>query len=504
MLYLGIDLGTTYSLVASLNVQGVPTLFPDYHDANEFRTPSVIHVGEEGCLVGYAVEELLEDEPALPHVRFIKLNMGADQPVFTDNRAREWSAEALSALILKKLMKDVEAFTAEDVGGVVIAVPANFSDAQRKATRQAALMAGLPRPQLVEEPVAAATFYGFSEKSTEQTLFVYDLGGGTFDATLLQAADDGLYALATEGTNAIGGKNVDEVIMDQVAEEFARVHGFDPRQDLAASVQLRRFATDAKLKLARPGARQVRKTLVLAGKPLDYLITREHFEQLIDQLVEDTLQVSNKCLSASGLGWDMVDKVLLTGGSSLLPLVSDRIIAASGLLPAHVVCKQPHQAVAYGAALLARQLFGEPGEGRTLRQISSYDLGIRVMDKASGQPAVKVLVARNTPVPAQEGMTFYTNRPDQTRMIIEVVQQREPGAEEKSLGYFAFGPIAKPHKNYPVEISVAYDAEGMVKVTARDVETGQVMQRILDEEGEALNARLAEQQVWVEREVINA
>jgi molecular chaperone DnaK len=504
MIYLGIDLGTTFSLASYVNAQGTPALFPDFHNANEFRTPSVIHIGEEGCLVGQPVEELLEDDATLPHARFVKLAMGKEEGVFVDDKGRHWRAETLSALILKKILRDVVAFTPEPVGGVIITVPANFNDDQRKATRQAAVMAGLPAPMLLEEPIAAATFYGFSEKSGEQTLFVYDLGGGTFDATVLQAAESGLYALATEGSNCIGGKNVDEAIVDQVAEEYSRVHGSDPRTDAAAREQLRRFANEAKLKLSQPGARQVRRTLVIGGRTLDYLITREQFEALIDALVMDTIAVSERCLREAGLDWSMVDRILLTGGSSLLPLVQERVRVASALPPGHIICKQPHQAVAYGAALIARQRFAGDVQGKTLRQIAAWDLGIRVIDKQTGEPAVKALIARNSEVPAQATTTFYTNRPEQTRMIIEVVQQQEPGVSEKSLGYFAFGPIASPRKNYPVEITLAYDSHGMVKVTARDAETGHSMERVMDEQGEALQAVLTEQQVWLDQLVINA
>ena len=213
MNYLGIDLGTTFSLVSYMNSQSLPALFPDYHDANEFRTPSVVHISEEGCFVGQSLEEVLEDEPGLSQARFFKLDMGVEESVYSDHLERDWLPESLSALVLKKLMRDVEAFLHEEVNGVVITVPANFNDAQRTATKHAAFLAGLPAPTLIEEPIAAATYYGFSEKGGEQTLFVYDLGGGTFDATVLQSSPEGLYALATEGTNKIGGKGIDELIM---------------------------------------------------------------------------------------------------------------------------------------------------------------------------------------------------------------------------------------------------------------------------------------------------
>ncbi|WP_226661451.1 Hsp70 family protein [Microbulbifer aggregans] len=502
MLYLGIDLGTTFTVAAYVNDHGQPTLFPDFHDANEFRTPSVVHLGEEGCLVGTPVEEILEDEPGLPHARFFKLEMEANTPVFTDSDKREWYPQALSALLLKKILKDVDAFAHEDIGGVLIAVPANFNDAQRRATKLAAQMAGISQVKLIEEPVAAATFYGVHQVGGEQTLFVYDLGGGTFDATVLQSSEDGLYALATEGSNRLGGKHIDERIVRFIVEEFERQHGFKP-DDPASQQSLRRFANEAKHTLAKPGKGRVNKTLVIGGRTLEFILTKDRFNQLIDDFVDDTLAVCERALQASGMDWSFIDTVLLTGGSSLLPLVLDKVARASGKARDQLVCKQPHQAVAYGAAILAQQAFGQSG-GKALQSICSYDLGIRTLGR-DGQPTVKALIDQNSAVPASASTTFYTTRDDQTRMIIEAVQKRGEGdgGEEKSLGYFAFGPIERPRRKYPVEIKMHYDLEGIVTITARDPETGREIRQVMDEETEALDRALFEQQGWLQKMDVN-
>lgn len=498
MLYLGIDLGTTFSLAAYVNDHGLPTLFPDFHDANDFRTPSVVHVGEEGCLVGTALEELLDDEPELSQARFFKLGLGDKASLYTDHQRRAWLPQSLSALVLKKLLGDVEAFAHEEIAGVLIAVPANFNDAQRRATKEAAQLAGLARVKLIEEPVAAATFYGYSHKGGEQTLFVYDLGGGTFDASILQVGDEGLYALATEGSNAHGGKNVDELIIKAILDEFQRQYGFCPN-DEATLMILRRFAQNAKLKLSKPGKSKISKTLVVAGKTLDFILTKERFNQLLEQFVDETLAVCQRCLDTSGMDWSFIDTVLLTGGSSLLPLVTDKLSQASGKPKDQLVCKQPHQAVAYGAAILAEQQFSraEGGNAKPLQSICSYDLGIRVMG-ANGQPMVQVLISQNSPVPAAASTTFYTTRDDQTRLIIEAVQQRntDAGTEEVSLGFFAF-MIERPREQYPLDIELAYDLEGIVTVTARDPETGRQIQQVMDEDIEGLDRALLEQQGWI-------
>ncbi len=492
MLYLGIDLGTTFSLAAYVNDQGLPTLFPDFHDANEFRTPSVVHIGEDGCLVGSALEELLEDEPDCSHARFFKLQMGNQQSFYEDHLGRQWWPQSLSALVLKKILRDIETFAHEEIGGALISVPSNFNDAQRRATKEAATLAGLARVKLIEEPVAAATFYGYSDKTGEQTLFVYDLGGGTFDATVLQVSSEGLYALATEGSNRHGGKHVDELIMAYIREEFQRQHGF-AFDDAASQLQLRQFAQSAKIALAKPGKTRISKTLVLAGRTLDFVLTKELFNQLLDQFVDETLAVCQRCLDAAGMDWSFIDSLLLTGGSSLLPLVADKLARISAKPKDQLQCKQPHQAVAYGAALLAEQEFGMSAQ-QTLQSICSYDLGIRVLGK-DGKPAVKVLVKHNTPVPTAQTTTFYTNRDDQTRLIIEAVQRRNTGAEteESSLGYFAFS-ITNPRKNYPVEIQLAYDLEGIVTVSASDPATGQAIEQVMDADIEALDRDLLTQQ----------
>jgi len=503
MIHIGIDLGTTFSIVSHVNAQGVPTLFPDYHDANGFRTPSVVHHGEDGTLVGSALEELLDDDPGLPIVRFVKLQMGNKEPVYTDHRKKAWSAEAISALILRKMMKDVEAFSPEDVGAAVIAVPANFGDAQRQATRDAALMAGLNHVELVEEPIAAATFYGLSDARGEQTLFVYDLGGGTFDATVLQNSPEGLFELATDGSNHIGGKSIDEIIMKYIAGEFERMHHVNPMCDAESSELLRRFATETKLKLAKPGRGQVRKTLLLSGKTIDVLLTKNQLDKMIEPLIDETITISERCLAGAGLSWDMVDKVLLTGGSSLLPLVQDKIRKACNKAADSIICKQPHQAVAYGAALVADQRFGKQADDETglVQQVCSYDLGLRIFDKSTGQPGVKTLIKRNSPLPSTSTTTFHTTRIDQSRMIIEAVQSK--GDEETSLGFFAFGPIAHPRKNYPIEITISYDKQGIVIIRAHDAETGKQMEQVMEGEGQESLAQLAEQREWVRQARIN-
>lgn len=504
MLKVGIDLGTTFSAVAVINDQGIPALVPDIESGDEFLTPSAVHVGEDGCLVGSTLEAILADEPGLPHARFFKLNMGESRGVFRDHLGRDWWAPALSALVLRKLVNDVEAFMNESVEAAVITVPANFSDAERRATRDAAVLAGIPRVKLMEEPVAAARYYGFDEPECDRTCFVYDLGGGTFDATVIQSADSGLYALATGGSNRLGGKWIDDVVINDVLDEFERRHGDRPT-DPASLQQVRRFAVDAKLQLSQPGRNRVSKTLLVGGRTLDFVLTQDHFNSLSERLIDETLAVCETVLQKKGLDWEMVDTLLLTGGSSLLPMVARKLAVASGRPIEAIGLRQPHQAVAYGAALLAEQLFADTKASAHLQQICSHDLGIRAIDPDTRQPAVRTLIARNTPVPASQRLTFYTTRADQARMIVEVVQVHGEGAArtENSLGHFAFGPIETPRKNYPIEIELGYDVDGMVSARAFDPASGKEIRQIMEQHGGAMPAELLDQQHWVRSLALN-
>ncbi|MGI8908211.1 MAG: Hsp70 family protein [Candidatus Sumerlaeaceae bacterium] len=480
MIHVGIDLGTTYSKISHVGVTGTPSLFPDATDSSAFQTPSVAFIDSKGCLVGNVVESLLEDNPDLPIVRFVKLKMGTNEPVYYDDKSRPWSPQAVSALILKKLKQDAEAFAYEDVGSAVITVPAQFGHNERRATRDAGLLAGMQVSQIVEEPVAAATFYGICSAQKEQTVFVYDLGGGTFDASILRCTPTGLFVLATEGSRTIGGKWFDEVIMGVAAEEFQRVNGFDPRNDRRAESILRRVAHDAKIKLSMPGKTQVQQTVVLSGKTSEFLLTRSEFERLISVLLNTTVEICTRCLESAKLTWKDIDRVLVVGGSTLVPMVQQRIQRESGKQGDQFVQRQPHQAIAFGAAHLAQTKTGEghAEAPKLIHQIAPYHLGIRVRDPQTGGARVQVLVPRNAPLPAERKVVFQTSRADQVRMMFEFVQTKGDEGSSLSLGHFAFGPIAAPRMAYPIEVTAAYDEQGIVKITARD-ESGHEMQRLL-------------------------
>jgi molecular chaperone DnaK len=315
----GIDLGTTYSLIAHLNAKGAPTLFPDLHDASAFRTPSVVHAGRGGVLVGDAVEMLLRSEPNAPIVRCAKLSMGSDDPLLRANGV-DLCPTTAAALVLRKLKRDAEAFANETIESCVVCVPAQSGDAARRATRDAALAAGLPLPKLADEPVAAGVYHGLDRSG--EVLLVYDLGGGTFDATVLRANAEGLLVLATEGDNALGGALMDERIVELLVADLRAAGVPDPRTDPASRERLRRFAEEAKIGLSRPGIDRVEADLKVGGAVLSFLLTQRQLESALAPYIQRTLAVTESCLRAAGVSFERVNRVLLAGGSTFMPAAS--------------------------------------------------------------------------------------------------------------------------------------------------------------------------------------
>lgn len=484
----GIDLGTTFSLISYIDSKGNPTLIPSRRDPQKFQTPSVVHVGDRGAIVGDLLEDLLAEEPALPVCRFAKLQMGqADCTVFTDHLDRAYSPEAVSALVLRKLKDDAEAALSESITGAVITVPANFNDAQRQATVNAGRLAGIPVLGLVEEPLAAATFFGLNTKGGERLIFVFDIGGGTFDATILSATPDGLYAIATEGADNIGGKNFDELIMEIVADQFRGQFGTDPRTEPEAMQRLRMFATQSKIALSAPSANVISKPLILAGKSLRVTFNRAQFETAAEPWLEACQEVCERALKSQALSWDDIDELVLTGGSSLVPAVERKVREMSGLQPARVRREQPHASVAYGAALLAEQFHGDKKTAAPplKQQVTSNELGLRVFDAKERKPVFHAMIEKNVAVPTTAKQTFYTQKEDQTSLSIELLQRKDPFTPPETLGQFTFGPIRRPEAGHPVSIEMGYDGTGRVTVTASDGRSGESVAREFSKQAES-------------------
>lgn len=475
----GIDLGTTFSLVSYLNSKGVPALCPDRLQSTRFQTPSVVHVGPHGAVVGDLCEALVGDDPSAAICRFAKLGMGKPEPVYTGHDQTAYRPEAISALVLKKLIRDAEAHLDAEITGAVITIPAHFNEAQRQATVDAGRLADLPVLGLVEEPVAAAAYFGIESKDEEQTVFVFDLGGGTLDATILQTSPTGLYVLATEGTDNLGGKNFDEVIMNIVREQYEALHRGDLRKDAESMQKLRCFATAAKLEVNEGDNESFNKSVILGGKQMKVTFNRRHFETGAEGLLEACEEVCERVLKAVSLTWADMDHVILTGGSSLLPCVERKVREISKLPAARIQRKQPHAAVAYGAALLAEQLYGK---GETIapplkQSVTTNELGLRVMDPVKKKAVFKVLIEKHVPVPVSVKQTVYTHRADQDSITLELMQRKNDFEAPELLGQFTFGPLAHPEINYPVEVEIGFSAMGRTTVIAKDSRTGLKIER---------------------------
>jgi molecular chaperone DnaK len=473
-MHLGIDLGTLYSQVARVDAHGNPVLFPDQREAERFRTASVVHVGPDGALVGQAVEDLLEEMPCLRVARSVKQKLGSAEPVLIDHGGQAWLPEGIAALVLKKLRRDVQAYTDEPVESATISVPAHASDLQRRATLRAGALAGFTAVQLVEDPLAAAAHYGTRDAGADRTVLVYDLGGATFGATVLHVGRDGLVALATEGTSDLGGMNFDEAVMGFIADQFRMAHAYDPLQDPAAAGPLRRHAEALKIQVASSAPGVVRTGLLIGGRVQEIVLTRRQLDRIGAPLVERTIAVCEMALRAAGQTWDIVHQIVLAGNSTLLPAVEEAVRRASGKPADRVHRDQPHLAVAYGSALIAAQQAGQgsPGVCRLRRRITGVDLGFRVIDPVTRATTVDVVIPKNAPIPTCTTTTYFSNRADQKRIMVEVVQVPNSAAPPASLGHFAF-LLEHPRKNHPLEVTLGYDEHGMVTVGARDPETNQ-------------------------------
>jgi molecular chaperone DnaK len=500
---IGIDLGTTYSLVARLDGSGVPLLLPDRSFKDTILTPSVVHLSGLGAYVGQAAETLVAHDPTLPVLRFFKRHLASGKPL-AYQQGTPWYSEAISALVLKKLRIDAEIHAAQDVEGAVITVPAHFDHRQRRSVEAAALMADLPLMGIVEEPVAAALYYGTTGPRDEQTLLVYDLGGGTFDATVLHVTASGVQVLSKDGTTDLGGKEVDERVADIILDQ-CRKAGIDPRLDQVSLLQLRRISEGLKIDLCKPGTTGVRQTVLLGSDAVEVSIRRKVFESRIQDLLDRTETILDRCLAGAGLEKQDVDVVLLVGGSSEIPTIRERLALRFNAPHQRILFHEPTKAVAKGAAMHAAQLSGDADRYRIppeFRGVTGHHLAIRAIDDRTGRVQLDLLIRKNMPLPARATKIYYT-APGQRRLVIELVQFIEEGSEI-NMGSLVVGPLPDRPGSYPVEVTIAYRNDGTVEVEARDPDSGESLRRTFgDDTAEGLR-HLATQQQLVRATDLNA